>query len=109
MVCASLHDGWGSLVRVSGRGRQDCPWHLNIYVPGGDKEVDVGRMMPVNCIHGAVLDWGDFGDEWSPYGGLCEECVPADECERMTFAYRMANRHWLEQFHPEWYRGKGVL
>ena len=67
----------------------------------------MGRSMPVKCEHGEMLDWGDFGDEWSPYDGLCGECVPRARVEEMTTWYRAANRHWLEQFHQRWYVENG--
>ncbi|MGB0502021.1 MAG: hypothetical protein ACPGNP_12630, partial [Acidimicrobiales bacterium] len=38
-------------------------------------------MMPVECEHGHVVDWGDFGpDPDAPYGGAtpCEQCPPDD-------------------------------
>lgn len=38
----------------------------------------MGRSMPVECHHGVVVDWGDFGDG----GNECERC----EAERRGFA-----------------------
>ncbi len=64
----------------------------------------MGRTLPTHCPHGGILDWGDFGDEWSPYRDLCPECVPPSSVDALTREYRMANRDWLEEFHRAWYR-----
>lgn len=37
-----------------------------------------GRAMPVECPHGAIIDWGDFGQD--PDDGIigAEECAKCD-------------------------------
>lgn len=37
----------------------------------------MGRLMPVYCEHGAVADWGDFGDEDNPTADTCPQCAAA--------------------------------
>lgn len=37
----------------------------------------MGRMMPVECEHGRILDWGDFGGEDSK-PETCETCEACD-------------------------------
>ncbi len=34
-----------------------------------------GRMMPVECEHGVVLDWGDFGPDLSDQPNPCAVCA----------------------------------
>lgn len=34
----------------------------------------MGRQLPVECEHGCILDWGDFGGDNPPEG--CAECDP---------------------------------
>lgn len=63
----------------------------------------MGRSMPSECHHGRTLDWGDFGDEWNPYLGVCSDCIPTEQAREMTIQYRLDNRHWLEEFHRRWY------
>jgi hypothetical protein len=64
----------------------------------------MGRLLPVDCEHGETLDWGDFGSEWSPFDGLCVICVPKSVRVARTEEYRLANRHWLEEFYPDYYK-----
>ena len=91
----------------------DCNWWISIRTPdGGDwsgdffagspmtfveqendgvefdrddchEEEDVSRMMPTECLHGVIVDWGDFGpcqdcavhDEWDcPNLATCPDC-----------------------------------
>ena len=63
----------------------------------------MGRLMPVECEHGRILDWGDHGNEWTPYAGLCSECMPRATVDRLTVEYRMNNRDWLEEHYRWWY------
>jgi hypothetical protein len=62
-----------------------------------------GRSMPVDCPHGAIADWGGFGDDWEPYMGLCPKCVPPETVGPLTAEYRDWNRAWLEEHHRDWY------
>lgn len=64
----------------------------------------MGRYLPTECEHGRTLDHGDFGDEWSPYADLCPDCMPMSTVERLTVEYRANNRHWLEEYHRDYYR-----
>lgn len=39
----------------------------------------MSRLMPVECPHGRIFDWGDFGPEdddclLGPHGEHCERC-----------------------------------
>lgn len=35
----------------------------------------MGRTLPTECVHGAIIYWGDFGDE-SSVPELCSKCRP---------------------------------
>lgn len=47
----------------------------------------MGRMLPLDCEHGNVIDWGDFGpdDDSQP---TCPEC----EVKYARFRVRLARR-----------------
>lgn len=46
----------------------------------------MGRLMPVECQHGHVIDYGDFGDDNEPYGGA----TPCPQCESGRTTYHGA-------------------
>jgi hypothetical protein len=55
----------------------------------------VGRSMPVECEHGVVVDWGDFGPR---HDDSQQGLVPCEKCE--ADEYRIAVRPHHE--HEDW-------
>lgn len=45
----------------------------------------MGRMLPQECEHGRIIDWGDFGSE---NGGDEEYCAECEDAEREEIGRR---------------------
>lgn len=52
-----------------------------------------GRTIPVNCPHGGVWDWGDFGDERRPFDGRCPMCFTPEQNEAANREFWAMNPH----------------
>lgn len=48
----------------------------------------MGRTLPLECEHGNIIDWGDFG----PDDGRLPAC---DQCERDGLRWRVRLARWL--------------
>ena len=61
----------------------------------------MGRYMPVDCEHGNVADWGDFGNESRPFDGRCDECFTPEENDAANAEFWAMNPH-LYTSEGEW-------
>lgn len=58
----------------------------------------MSRAMPVECAHGCILDWGDFGVEGAE-PEYCEICTPAFTPPDIESDYLACKiKQWVEHF-----------
>ena len=53
----------------------------------------MSRSMPVDCEHGGVLDWGDFGNESRPFDDRCPRCFTQEDNDRDNAEFWAMNPH----------------
>lgn len=78
----------------------------------------MGRSMPIECEHGRIVDWGDFGSDPDDGSVGAQPCAECDAVEAVLQARARAEvellsaaRRWVEAMtvHPaEWARANEV-